>query len=124
MTKNQLHQPIDGALGCTVHASGWSEELDQSPEVQLFGEKLGIDFRHWEQGEVLAASSSSPEEMGAVLKGKFQLECEDEVYELHAGQGILISPGSARRWTALSPGLLYRVIGPDKQEGSFQAITL
>ena len=54
-------------------------------------------------------SLDGPEEMIAVLEGALRLVCDGETFELSAGQGALISEGSARRLSPRGQALLYRV---------------
>lgn len=99
-------------LGCEVHESGWREGASTAASISLAAQYLSVDFRSWAKGETLAAPPATGEVMGAVLAGRFLLECEDETHELAPGQGILIPPGTVHSWTALEAGSLYRVTGP------------
>lgn len=99
-------------LGCQVHESGWTEGATTAADIRLDAQYLSVDFRSWAPGETLVAPASTGEVMGAVLAGRFRLECEDETHELAPGQGILIPPGTSHTWTALEAGSLYRVTGP------------
>lgn len=98
--------------GCEVHESGWTEAASTAAGLSLAAQYLSVDFRPWAKGETLAAPGSTGEVMGAVLLGRFRLDCEDETHELGPGQGILIPPGTPHTWTALEAGRLYRVTGP------------
>lgn len=108
----QARSPEQSTLGCEVHKSGWNESGSGPADLRTSGKQLAVDFRHWVEGETRTFTSSRNEHMGAVLEGRFRLECEEDVHELLVGQGILIPSGVPYKWTALSDGLLYQVTGP------------
>lgn len=93
--------------------SAWRPEGHPAPNLGIRGETLSVELHRWAEDETAAADATAPEEVGAVLEGRFELSCGDERYELGEGQGIVIPPGAPRSWRTLSPtGVLYRVFGP------------
>jgi quercetin dioxygenase-like cupin family protein len=82
----------------------------QDPALRVQGKTLTVELRHWTTDET--GETTGPEEIGAVLAGRFELICGDESHQLGAGQGILIPSNAPHRWRALEDGTLYRVFGP------------
>jgi mannose-6-phosphate isomerase-like protein (cupin superfamily) len=96
---------------CAAEDSAWRPDRVTAPDFRMRGQVLSVELRRWARDETVAASG--PEEVGAVLEGRFELCCGEERYELEDGQGIVIPPRAARCWRALSEsGVLYRVFGP------------
>ena len=94
---------------CIAHQA-WAVGQAAQPEFAVQGSALRVALRRWAAGEMLDASG--PEEMGAVLEGRFELLCEEDRHELAAGQGALVPQGAPHRWRALQDGILYQVFGP------------
>ncbi len=98
----------------TATDSRWRPGGGSAPDLRMHGATLTAELRRWSPGESLHIDATTPEEIGAVLEGRFELVCGDERHELADGQGIVIPPGEAHSWRVLSDGgVLYRVLGPD-----------
>ena len=97
----------------TAFDSAWRPAGHPAPNLSVRGEVLAVELRRWAEDETVVADTTAPEEVGAVLEGRFELRCGEELYVLAEGQGIVIPPGAPRRWRALAAsGVLYRVFGP------------
>lgn len=78
----------------------------------LDGNTLGISVHSIESGSPLVIQGTDiGEEVGAVLEGEIEVQADDELYTLLAGQVIVIPAGLTRRYAAASAhARLYRVI--------------
>ena len=97
---------------CTAEDSGWRPDAKSAPDFRCDGRELTVELKRWTAGDIasIVAAPGLTEEMGAVLEGRFELSCEDERYELNAGDGLLIPASAPRTWRLLSEsGVLYRV---------------
>ncbi len=104
---------VETQRGCKVYDSSWRPGVaTENLAVGVSGQKLKLELVRWKQGQSLDVPADAGEEMGAVLEGRFELRCGDEVHVLTPGLGLLIPAGHEHRWTALEPGVLYRVRGP------------
>lgn len=104
---------IDTQRGCQLYDSHWRPDAASDKlAVAVSGRDLKVELVRWQQGQSRDIPADAGEEMGAVLEGRFELRCGDEVHVLDAGLGLLIPPGHAHRWTALQAGVLYRVSCP------------
>lgn len=93
----------------TMLETGWKTVA--KPEFRAAGAALAVDLRGFTQpARKIGNPASGSEEFGAVLEGEFVLCSDEDVYELQAGQAVLIPPGAAREWRLVSAsGTLYRV---------------
>jgi mannose-6-phosphate isomerase-like protein (cupin superfamily) len=98
---------------CTVADSGWKPD-DPQTMLNFHGEgaELAVELRLWTRRDIaqIAPPPGLGEEMAAVLSGRFELVCDDERYQLAAGDGLLIPTGASRSWRLQTEtGVLYRV---------------
>ena len=97
---------------CSTADSGWRpDDALSSPRFHAEGHDLVVELRRWDRAEEGPLPPPGlVEEVGAVLRGRFELVSDGERHELAPGSGILIPPGAPRTWRLLSDsGVLYRV---------------
>lgn len=90
-----------------------AEARRESTLVAQAGETLVAAVAACRHGDQIAdpvAPAGWTEEVGAVLKGSFELIFDDETRALDAGQAVAIDQGQPHVWRCVSErGVLYRV---------------
>lgn len=99
-----------GAAG--VATDGMAKERTGRTHYAAQGAAFDVSITVLGLGEQIeAAAGTSGEEVAAILEGMFTVSAADELYNLSAGEGIIIPPGEARIWVCTSGrGVLYRVV--------------